>query len=156
MSQELFERYKTDLMRMNVSNTWHGYGSAIFLEFGELSSRAKDGKEHNNPRGELTIMIEWDWRAEKDVSIICGSSEDSKQIELFLADLLGSKITQLQTTGHLPELEIEFSNGVTLKSFMTSIGQPEWAFMDDRKDKYPSLGVENGVLSAETDAENDN
>ena len=152
MSQELFERYKTDLLSMNLSNAWNGYGSAIFLEFGELSYKAKDEKKYNNPRGEITIMIEWDWRAEKDASIICGSSEDNKKIELFLADLLGNKITQLRTTGRLPELEIEFSNGVTLKSFMTGIGQPEWSFLDDREDDYPSLGVENGILSAETDA----
>ncbi|WP_162143715.1 hypothetical protein [Hellea balneolensis] len=142
---------------MKLNNAWNGYGSAIFLEFGNLSDvTKKNGEKSNNPRGEITIMIEWDWRAEKEASIICGSSLEGAQIELFLKDMLGSEIIRLQTTGRLPELEIEFSNKVTLKTFMTSVGQPEWAFMDDREVEYPSLVVEGGVLCAETDAENDN
>ena len=149
MSQKLFEQYKTDLMCREVTNTWNGYGSAIFLEFGKLSSEDKNGNKHNNPKGEITIMVEWDWRAEKDLTIICGSSVESPEIEAFLSSLVNEKITALKTTGQLPELEIKFSNDIILKTFMTDKGQPEWAFMDDRTDGLPALGVENGKVSAE-------
>lgn len=147
MSENYFEKYKSTLLSMPLSNAWNGYGSAIFLEFGSLSLVKKNGEKRNNARGDITIMIEWDWRAEKELSIICGSSVESDKIESFLSTLVGSKMTELTTTGKLPELEIKLSNGITLKSFMTDIGQPEWAFFDHRKNSFPTLAVEDGLIS---------
>jgi hypothetical protein len=69
-----FNRIGAELVGMKVSHLWRGYGSAIFLEFGNLSpgSARRDGSP-GNPMGEITIGIEWSWRIENATSIICGS-----------------------------------------------------------------------------------
>ena len=69
---------------MPVSHSWRGYGSALFLEFGNLTAQLrndgspwlrKDGSALH-PNGEVTLMIEWSWRIEDEHSIICGSWSD--------------------------------------------------------------------------------
>jgi hypothetical protein len=35
----LIEQYRRRLIGLNLAHVWRGYGSAIFLEFGELRER---------------------------------------------------------------------------------------------------------------------
>jgi hypothetical protein len=61
------------LVEKQVSHVWRGHGSAIFVEFGELSTDLDRVNGKTNPSGELTLMIEWSWRIERTRSILCGS-----------------------------------------------------------------------------------
>ena len=46
------------LLGKPATHIWRGYGSALFIEFGQLTPRSGNGE---NDRGEITLMIEWSW-----------------------------------------------------------------------------------------------
>jgi hypothetical protein len=100
-----------------ISRSWQGYGSALFLEIGEL----KDEK------GQLSIMIEWSWRVEKDQLIWFGSWSDEEIIENYIPKLNGCVLKNISTFGRLPEISISLSDNIWVNSYATSEGHPEWA-----------------------------
>lgn len=102
-----------------VSRSWQGYGSALFLEIGELT----DGK------GELSIMIEWSWRVEKNQSIWFGSWSEDEIIEANVPKLKGYTLRNITTYARLPELSISLSDNVWVNSYATSEGHPDWALI---------------------------
>jgi hypothetical protein len=135
------------LIGKKVSNVWRGYGSAIFLEFGELShSVNKQGMSHSV--GELTLMIEWSWRIEGPGSILGGSwSDESLWLEMF-EGLKNSTVSDVHLFGRLPEICISLSNDLNIVSFMTAEGQPEWAIIS-REPIIGTLAVKKGALTVE-------
>ena len=64
---------------LTVALPWKGYGSAIFLELGELTPI--ESKRRHHAVGEACISVEWDWRVENDVSVLYGSSNSRPEIE---------------------------------------------------------------------------
>lgn len=96
------EGFRDGLIGLPLSHLWRGYGSAIFLEFGHLTPRTRRSGEAGNPCGEFGLMIEWSWRIENIVSILCGSwSEEPLWMPTF--DLLRNKtvIGLRKTAGNL-------------------------------------------------------
>jgi hypothetical protein len=84
------------------------------------------------PKGEAGVMIEWSWRVERARSIEVGSWSSDRQIDAGIARLAGPEIVHLRVVGRIPELEISFSDGRWLHSFMTAEGQPSWTvFLQD-------------------------
>jgi hypothetical protein len=104
---------------MTVSRAWQGHGSALFLEIGRL----KEG------RGELTIMIEWSWRVEKDDVIWFGSWSENDLMGACIPKLTGMRIRNITTIGRLPELKIRLSEHIWVQSFSTVEGHPHWALL---------------------------
>ena len=147
----VFEKFRTAMTGMTLSEFWRGYGSAIFLEFGELTPNGKrrDGSERH-PLGEFTVGIEWSWRIENASSIVCGSWSDEEHWQPAF-DLLRNRILSgLTSYARLPELDIEFDNQHHLLSFNTTDEQPDWFIIDRRKPQDVTLMVENGALTIET------
>ena len=140
-----FAEFVKPAIGLPVSFLWRGYGSAIFLELGELSARVRrNGTKGNHPRGEWTIMIEWSWRLEGKRRIWCGSWSDEEKWMPLLERLIGSSVANFELIGRLPELLVDFSNGLHLMSLMTAEGQHEWGLIDHRR--RTSAGVEFGRL----------
>jgi hypothetical protein len=111
-----------------ISYVWRGYGSAIFLEIGKLTTEPN----RNHPQGELSVMLEGSWRIEKIRSIYFGSWSSDKKIDNSLKKLLSLNILDISIEGRLPELSLKLENNLWLKSFQTAEGQPEWCiFIDD-------------------------
>ncbi|MDD5392097.1 MAG: hypothetical protein PHE17_03655 [Thiothrix sp.] len=137
------------LIGKTVSHVWRGYGSALFIEFGQLTPRKRRSDEDGNPNGEITLMVEWSWRFERKYSILGGSwSSEGKWPGMF-KKLLGASVTDVQVFGHLPEISISFSNGLRVVSFMTAEGQPAWALLT-RNPSIGHLSVKRGRLSIDT------
>ena len=122
ISRERFRELTRSLIGLPVSHTWRGYGSAIFLELGQVAvdPRCK------HPRGEASIMIEWSWRIEGPRSIRLGSWSHERKLTNGVADLAGRRVEELSLTGRLPELELQLSGGRWVHSFMTFEGHPAW------------------------------
>jgi hypothetical protein len=85
-----------------------------------------------DPRGELGLMIQWSWRIENTVSILCGSwSEEQLWKPTF--DLLRNKtVVDLSVVGRLPEIVVALTKGLYVSSFMTAEGDPQWSLFDRR------------------------
>ena len=121
-----FVAFSKSLIGLPVSHLWQGYGSAIFLEFGELRQRLRRDGTEGNPQGEFTLTIEWSWRIEGKRRIWCGSWSERARWSKAFSRLEGAKVVSVSLYGRLPEIELTFSNGLHLLSMMTSEGDPEW------------------------------
>jgi hypothetical protein len=132
---------------MKVGHLWRGYGSAIFVEFGELSPGGilRDGSA-GNPVGEITLSIEWSWRIEDATSIICGSWSEEDLWEPSFDLIRGTRVTKLSLFGRLPEIDLALSEDRHLVSFATGEGQPEWSLADRRSASHVWLSVRGGAL----------
>jgi hypothetical protein len=122
---DTFKSLARPLIGMTISRPWRGYGSAVFLELGVLSTRVFKGRESKS--GEVCIDIQWDWRIENDLEVICGSSNSAPRIQSHLSELLGLSIIEIGLCGVPPELTLHFSNGSRLRSMSMVTGDPQWA-----------------------------
>lgn len=107
---------------LRVSRVWRSVDFCIFLEVGRLT---KSGK-YKKLKGQITFMLETDWRVEKARSIQVGSNFSDKRINNQLATLVGTTIDSVEIVGKLPELYITFGDGRRLATFTCWIGQPHW------------------------------
>jgi hypothetical protein len=149
-----FALFENALVGMTVSHVWRGHGSALFLECGNLTqaSRIRHDGSLGNPIGEITLMLQWSWRIEKQRSILGGSSSSEGKWPGMLARLKGNCITGLKVVGALPEIEVSLSNGSRVVTFMPAEGQPQWGIIC--RNKLKTLGVRRGKLHVEELAPN--
>lgn len=143
-----FEALAKSLVGQPISHIWRGDGPTIFLEIGKLTSstrRRRDGSL-GNPRGQLTLGVESNWRVEDDHSILCGSRSEEELWPATFQRLQRDRIQACRLLGALPEVELVSEAGLRLLSFSTTTGQPEWYAIDRRGEKTRSFGVENGEL----------
>ena len=145
----ILDRYRAALRGMAVAHVWRGHGSAIFLEFGELTPKLRKDGTPGNPDGELTLMIEWTWRIEEADYIACGSASNEELWELWLGRLIGRSVLDIETFGRLPEIVLTLSDDLYVSSYMTAEGGPEWALMDHRENGLPTLMSRHGRIGPE-------
>jgi hypothetical protein len=147
------EEIQKILVGRPVSNIWRGYGSALFLEFGNLTPRKKrDGSPGRNAHGDITLMIQWSWRIENPRSILTGSWGSEDQWPKVFRSLLRLVVTEVSFFSTLPELQVTLSNGKRVSSFMTAEGQPQWAVIS-RVEPLGSWSVERGVVAFAKDSD---
>lgn len=120
-----FQTLVQPLIGLTVALPWKGYGSAIFLELGELSPL--ESKRQHHGKGQACISVEWDWRAESSSSILYGSSNNRPKIKRGIATLVGAAIQDISLVGPVPEIVVRFSNGHCLRSMVMAAGHPEWS-----------------------------
>lgn len=123
-----FEEFKAligQLEGVQVSRPWRGYGSALFLELGEL--HPPENPRIRGPFGEACLMMEWEWRIENNRSVIFGSSNTNPSIENHLSLLLGLKLNCISVYAEPPELVVSFTNDLRLRSMVMCSGDPQWA-----------------------------
>ena len=83
ITENQFKEISSGIIGLPVSHVWRGYGSAIFLEFGDLEY----SKRLNNPRGEFSLCVEWSWRIENKRSIWFGSFSGNQRMSNQLPKL---------------------------------------------------------------------
>lgn len=137
------------LIGKTASHIWRGHGSALFIEFGQLTPKKRRNGEDGNPEGEITLMVEWSWRFERKYSILGGSWSSERKWPGMFKKLIGTSVTDVQIFGHLPEISVSFSNGLRVVSFMTAESQPAWALLT-RNPFIGHLNVKRGRLSIDT------
>lgn len=127
-----FQHFRDALVGKRVSRVWRGYGSALFLELGELSA---------SDQGEASISIEWSWRIEHGDRIVCGSWSEEEGWPAAFEMLHGKVLTEIALFGLIPEIAIGLEGDLRLISFMTSAGYPRWNLIlrDQAADKWLSV-----------------
>lgn len=133
-----------------VSDVWKGYNTAIFLELGRLYPvKGINGKRMRN-RGEITAMLEWNWRLETARSIAMGSFDSERKIEAKIQDLKGRHIQNISLVGRIPEVYISLSGNRWIHTFALDAGQPEWALLFRNEG---AVTVNQGKIYFESDNE---
>jgi len=135
---------------MKISHVWRGHGTALFLELGSLSEgrKRKDGTT-GNAKGDVTVIVDFDWRIERQRSILCGSGETKRRIASASKLLLGASVLSSEVVGRIPELQLQLSNGLWLITFRRYEGQPSWAVGFNTLG-LGWLGVKGGRLNVDT------
>jgi hypothetical protein len=141
--------FTNSLAGLRVSRPWKGYGSAIFLELGELIEVR--GLRRGSVTGQACISVEWDWRLEHGSVIIGGSSDAGPTINACLKALRDAVVTEIEIEGQVPEIVVRFSTGHVLRSMAMIRGDPQW-HIRVQKDRW--LYVKDGGLFVGTGIEN--
>jgi len=118
-----FDELVRPLNGMRVSRAWNGYGSAICLDLGELHEEPAGNR--SSLCGEAAILIQWDWRAEFKAGVVVGSSSSRKSIKQFLERLEGRRINSVSLDDIGPELRIQFSNCIVIRSMVMHRADPQ-------------------------------
>jgi hypothetical protein len=146
----LLDSYKEGLIGLPVSHVWRGHGSAIFLEFGELTPTTRPRGTPGNPEGQFGLMIQWSWRIEGPSTILCGSWSDEALWEPTFQQVLGQRVVGLSAFARLPEIAVALSGDLHVASFMTSDGDPDWALFDRRGSAVRTIHSRNAEVLEET------
>lgn len=145
--KDAFAQIAGDLVGMKLGLIWQGHGTALFLEFGNLSERVrKSGSVGNNLIGEISVGLEFDWRIEKDLRVACGSHADRSSWSEVFADLVGKPVSRIELISDVPELLVVLNERDRLLTCSLHEDGPEWALTDNRL--TPALWVywEDGAL----------
>jgi hypothetical protein len=147
----VLQTFRDALIGQPLSHVWRGHGSAIFLEFGRLTPTTRRSGEAGNPTGELGLMIQWSWRIEDTVSILCGSWSEEQLWEPTFALLRNKVVVELSVVGRLPEIVVALTESLWVSSFMTAEGDPQWSLFDRRGGTLGTLSVQQGRLKVDFD-----
>jgi len=132
-----------------VSHIWFGDYSALYLELGALGdSGTGKASSSRNPQGEITVYASFDWRIERQRSILGGSESSRQRWKTTTKQLLGTTILSAETVGRIPELQLQFSEGLWLVTFSCSEAQPDWS-VSFKALGLGSLCVERGRIQVD-------
>lgn len=144
VSVSQFNELIRPLLSLPLSRLWRGYGSALFLDLGELRPLPRK-LPNSRPHllGEASIQLQWDWRFETDTAIACGSSNSGPRIDAYIAAHQELAIVSLTLEGRPPELTLTFADSQRLHSMSMLQGDPQWRI---RLQDHSYLSCENGLL----------
>jgi hypothetical protein len=148
MNETAFCRRRDALLGLPLSHFWRGYGTALFLEFGDLESAVLNGRLLREPVGEMSIGLGWTWRIEDRSAILLGSASEDKKWTAVLGSLLGRKIATISLVGRIAELIIELDNGCRLQTFAEYEANSGWTISQRLPDGSSGLHLhwEAGAL----------
>lgn len=145
-SDATFELFATSLVGLPISYVWRGYGSAIFVEFGQLQPIANRDGSPGHPEGKVSLGVEWSWRIEDRTAIRCGSWSEEDLWEPAFDTLRNARIARCELFGALPEVAVTTDSGIRFLSFSTTDGQPQWHLVDRRNGSSRWFTVRDGQL----------
>jgi len=143
---EVFRPFAKSLIGLPISHVWRGYGSALFIELGNLMAVAKHDGSLGNPEGEVSLGVEWSWRIEDRMAIRCGSWSEEDLWEPAFDSLRERRVKKCDLFGILPEVMLTTDAGVRFLSFSTTDGQPQWHLVDRRDGPPRWFTVREGRL----------
>lgn len=141
-----FELFAASLIGLPITHVWRGYGSAVFIECGNLQPVTKHDGSPGNSEGEVSLGVEWSWRIEDSGAIRCGSWSDEELWEPAFEGLRNARVARCELFGLLPEVAITTDQGVRFLSFSTTDGQPRWHMVDRRANSPRWFTVREGHL----------
>ncbi len=125
ISLQQFHALTHPLIGLPISRAREGYYTTALLYLGELKER-RFSRDKTVLEGEASFMLEWHWRVEKEKVIWFSSHSCETKREEGLASLEGKLVCGITVEGRLPELVIELSDDIWIKSFNLAEEQPQW------------------------------
>ena len=110
---------------LRVSRVWESVEPTVFLELGRLKRRP----HHRMACGQVTVMIESDWRVERGHTIWLGSCFKDSLRERRLEQLVGQRIAAITTEGRISELCILLQDNRGLTTYTDWRAHPQWTVL---------------------------
>jgi hypothetical protein len=134
----------TPLIGQVAHGCWLGYGSVLFLEFGE-SQPLLDRSSH--PKGDYGLWCDCiEWRIEKPDQVIAGSEDSRATMESGIQQIEGKTFVSGEISGPAGDSILRFSDGLIFRTFViTSEEKACWSFRD-REGKYFLLGPDGASV----------
>ncbi len=146
------EQARKDLQKivgLPVALTWKGYGSAIFLELGELHKEFRgwvgknDGKDYSL-KGDWTLCSDGGWVILKDNKMLVDGLEVERgKIEQIIDQFDNAKITAVALADDLSSARVTFDTGTILQLnnesfgfFSLSYNHPPYLVFDEEGSIY--------------------
>lgn len=127
ITKEQLQTHLKGIFDIQINHAWLGYTNALFLECGKLRQESINGKRRNNLLGQVTFMLESDWRIEKTRSILCGRDSNERKLEGQIKKLIGLKIKDICLVNRIPELLISLENKWLIQTFTGWDKYPRWS-----------------------------
>jgi hypothetical protein len=122
---------------------WLGYGSKLFLEFGQPQP-PKDRQVH--PWGEWGLSCDWvEWRIEQGERVLAGSEDDRADMEMGIRQIDGKTLVSGEISQTAGDSVLTFSDDLVLRTFVVASEEDaRWNFRD-QDGKYFRLGPERAI-----------
>ena len=146
---EPLRRLCSALVGLPITHIWQGHGTALFLEFGDLAESYRSDGTVGNPKGEISVDLQFDWRVESGHKIVCGSGGNSEIWDFHFKSMIGSTTLDLSVTGVIPELCLDLSNGYRVITCALDEDGPHWALMDNRQSGGICISATEGRIVVE-------
>jgi hypothetical protein len=126
------------LIGQKAQGCWLGYGSVLFLEFGEPQRLDERGA---HPSGESTLWCDRIfWRIEQGDRVLAGSEDDRPLMENAIQQINGRILLSGQISQSTGDSMLEFTDHLVLKTFVTTSQEDaRWHFRHKDAD-YVALG----------------
>lgn len=130
-----FNALISGIIGLEITEAQPGAGTCLLIDIGEIKAETvkspRSGELHEFHEGHFGLMIEWDWRVERERSIEFGSASRLRKMDRGIESLKGERIASVELVGDIPELKVSLSSGRRLMSFMTIESQPAWVIFLD-------------------------
>ena len=128
----------TPLIGQTAQGCWLGYGSVLFLEFGQ-SQPLRDGRTH--PCGEWGLRRDQiEWRIEQRDHIVAGSEDDRATMESGIRQIDGKTLVSGEILQPSGDSVLTFLDGLVLRTFVISSEEDSRWIFRDREGRYFHLG----------------
>lgn len=136
------------LIGQKAQGCWLGYGSVLFLEFGQPRP-VGDGL--NNPRGEWGLQCDWvEWRIELQDCILAGSEDDRATMESGIKQVDGKTLISGEILQPSGDSVLTFSDDLVVRTFIiTTEEDARWNFRD-QEGEYFRLGPDRAYPEEQT------
>jgi|HubBroStandDraft_4_1064222.scaffolds.fasta_scaffold420330_2 hypothetical protein len=126
------------LIGQTAHGCWLGYGSVLFLEFGQPQP-LRDGRAH--PSGEWGLRSDQiEWRIEQRDQIIAGSEDDRATMENGIEQIDGKTFVSGEILQPSGDSVLKFSDDLVLRTFVVSSEEDSRWIFRDREGRYFHLG----------------
>ena len=126
------------LIGRKAQGCWLGYGSVLFLEFGEPQP-LKDLDRH--PFGEWSLWGDHIlWRIEQEDRVLAGSEDDRSVMERAIEQINDRVLVSGEISQSTGDSQLEFADHIVLKTFvLTSEEDARWQLRHGNTD-FAALG----------------
>jgi hypothetical protein len=138
------------LIGQKAQGCWLGYGSVLFLEFGEPQP-LQDGQRH--PQGEWSLSCDKIlWRIEQGDHVLAGSEDDRPVMESAIEQINGRILVSGEISQSTGDSLLEFTDHLLVKTFVTTSEEDaRWSFR--HRDAYVDLGPELAPPTVDVDSQ---
>jgi hypothetical protein len=116
----------TALIGQKAQGCWIGYGSTLFLEFGEPQP-VEELQHHANGEWSLRCDQIIVWRIEQGDSVLAGSEDDRETMESAIQKMNGRTLVSAEISLLTGDALLEFSDDLLLKTFAEVSDEIHWA-----------------------------